>query len=528
MKRFAAAVLGPLLALAAPPGRALAEVPRSGSWHSAAPRPIAAASAPALVGPRSAATATGAAARPSTSASNGSARATVDAHGNDGDGDADAEVDIDEAPDEEAEGEAESPGTPFTKSADFIEAIDVIGNEKTTRPVIIQHLLVRVGDLIDETKIEESRLRLLNTGYFKTVEFSLKRGSHRGKVLLVVEVVERNTVLIDQLYVGFSPLVPVYGGLGVTESNFLGKGVTAGAGFVAGKDRYAAELKLFVPYLSGTPLQLSASAIVVHGAETIDPDNQYGAELFYKRAGGTLGLGFGVGPSQRVSVDYRLEAVQADRLPNLDAAILRRSPQIQFDESVLSTISLAFERDTRDDPFVPTQGGRLGLEVEVGTKLIASTYEFSKYTAELQQAFSPVRRQSLIFRIAGGLIQGQAPFFDQFFVGDYAYFAIGAHALPRAVQVNFSPSNDYDDLLLSGSAEYVVPIFEGSDWLYRAYVFGGAAVTVTAALDELQEDKNGRGLGAYFPLSVDAGMKFDTCIGNFTLSLAYVLNLALL
>jgi len=46
-----------------------------------------------------------------------------------------------------------------------------------------------IGDLLDETKIEESRLRLLNTGYFKSVEFSLKRGSERGKVLLVVEVV---------------------------------------------------------------------------------------------------------------------------------------------------------------------------------------------------------------------------------------------------------------------------------------------------------------------------------------------------
>jgi len=45
--------------------------------------------------------------------------------------------------------------------------------------------------------------------------------------------------------------------------------------------------------------------------------------------------------------------VHADRLPNIDPAILRRAPQIQFDESVLSTLSLVYERDTRDDPSSP-------------------------------------------------------------------------------------------------------------------------------------------------------------------------------
>jgi outer membrane protein insertion porin family len=423
---------------------------------------------------------------------------------------------------------AESPGTPFSRNAQFIEAVEIVGNEKTSRQVILHRLLVAVGDLIDENKIEESRLRLLNTGYFKSVEFSLRRGSHRGKVLLVVEVVERNTILIDQLYLGFSPVVPFYGGFGIVESNFLGKGVTAGAAFVAGKDRRAVEVKLFVPNLSDTPLQLSASGILLRGAEVIDPSNPSAYQLTYKRVGGTLGLGFGVGPAQRVSLDYRLESVQADRLPNLDPAILRRAPQIQFDESVLSTLSLTYERDTRDDPFVPTQGGRIALGVEAGTKLLGSSYEFSKYYAEFQQAFLMFEKHSLIVRAVGGFVQGSTPFFNQFWASDYVYFAVKRHSLPRAVQLNFSPSNDYDDLLVSAGAEYVVPFHDGGDFLYRAFFFGGVDVTATASLDEVQEDPSGRGVGGYFPLSFDAGLKFDTAVGNFTLSVAYLANLILL
>ncbi|MCK6547801.1 BamA/TamA family outer membrane protein [Myxococcota bacterium] len=417
-------------------------------------------------------------------------------------------------------------GSPFLRHAEFVEAIEVIGNAKTERAVIMRRLLVGVGDLIDESKIEQSRLRLLNTGYFKSVEFSLRRGSERGRVLLVVEVVERNTVLIDQLYYGFSPVTKFFGGLGLVETNFLGKGVSASAAFVAGGGRRGADVHLFVPDLSNTPLQLSASALFLQGAEVVDDQADPFTDLTYERIGGTVGIGIGVGPAQRVSLDYRLESVSAGRLPNLDPIVLRRAPSVQFGDSVLSSLSLTYERDTRDDPFVPTQGARIALGVETGTKLLGSTYEFSKYTAELQQAFSIVRRHSLIVRLFGGFIQGQAPFFNQFFVNDYAYFVIGRDSLPRNLQLNFSESNDYDDLIVSLGADYSIPIQEGGAFLYRTFVYAGVDVSSTASLDELQEDPDGRALGGDFPVSVDLGLKLDTAIGNFTLSLAYLGDLA--
>lgn len=409
--------------------------------------------------------------------------------------------------------------------AQFIEAIEIIGNEKTERAVIMRRLLVKVGDLINDELIEESRLRLLNTGYFKTVEFSLRRGSQRGRVLLVVEVVERNTILIDDLYLGFSSVAPLYGGFGIGESNFLGKGVATSASFVVGKDRHAVDLHFFVPDLSDTPLQLSGSGIFLQGAEVLDEREPTAVQLNYGRIGGALGVGIGVGPAQRVTLDFRLESVHADRLPNLDPALIRRAPQIQFGDSVLSSLSLTYERDTRDDPFVPTQGGRIVLGVEAGTKLIGSSYEFSKYFAEVQEAFLVFHKHSLIIRAFGGLVQGQTPFFNQFFISDYAYFAFGRDSLPRNVQLNFSESNDYDDLIISVGADYSIPIQEGGDLLYRTYVYGGIDVSATASLDEVQEDATGRGTGGSIPFSFDAGVKFDTWIGNFTLSLSYMLDL---
>jgi outer membrane protein insertion porin family len=456
----------------------------------------------------------------------GSARAETDTSTTATSTAADAEFDAHFDDEDEAEfEEEEEDGSPFRRNAQFIEAIEIVGNAKTERAVIMRRLLVSVGDLLDETLVEESRLRLLNTGYFKSVEFSLRRGSRRGRVLLLVEVDERNTILLDQLYLGFSSVAPFYGGFGIVETNFLGKGVSASSGFVVGKDRRAVELKLFVPDLSNTPLQLSSSAIILNGAELLDERDASGLQLTYERIGGTLGLGVGVGPAQRVSLDYRLESIQVDRLPNVDPAILRRAPQIQFGDSVLSSLSLIYERDTRDDPFVPTQGSRLVLGVELGTELIGSSYEFTKYTADLQAAVLMFREHSLILRLFGGLVQGAAPFFNQFFISDYAYFAFGRDSLPRNVQLNFSESNDYDDLIVSVGADYSIPIQEGGDLLYRMFVYGGVDVSATASLNELQEDATGRGTGGHVPLSFDAGLKFDTWIGNFTLSLSYMLDL---
>ena len=409
--------------------------------------------------------------------------------------------------------------------AQLIEDIDIVGNAKTQRSVIERRLLVAPGDLLNEDKVDESRLRLLNTGFFKNVEVSLRRGSRPGLVLLVIEVEERNTILIDQLYLGFSSVSPLYGGFGLAETNFLGRGVTVAGSFVVGADRRGGEARVFVPYLSGTPLQLSASAVFIQGAEPIDDRDPTGASLFYDRWGGTLGIGAGVGPAQRVSLVYRLESVQADRLPNLSPSVLRRAPSILFDESVLSTLSLTYERDTRDDPFVPTVGSRVALAVEAGTSLIGSSYEFSKYTGEVQVAFRPYEQHSLVLRGMGGLIQGETPFFNQFFLGDFAYFAWNRSSLPRNAGINFSESNDYDDLIFSVGSDYSVPVLRGDDVLYRMFVYAGVDWTMTASLDEVQEDRTGRGIGRTFPLSFDLGLKFDTSIGNFTLSVSYLFEL---
>ena len=425
-------------------------------------------------------------------------------------------------------GQSRAQSSPFDAPR-IVEGIEIIGNKRTRRSVILSQLSLAVGALVEESAIEASRIRLLSTGFFRTVRFSLRRGSARGRVLLVLELTERNTLRVEDLTVGFGPRTASFGALGLSETNFLGRGVTvAGAGAVSRNQR-AFELHIFAPNLSGTPLQLSASMAWIVGQETIDPtlrDNS--PTLDYERLGGTLGLGFGAGPARRISFLYRLESVNSNRLPNISPPTLRRAPSILSDSSVLSTLELAWERDTRDDDFAPTRGTRIALAVEVGSSVIGSGYEFSKYTGDLEYAFRVRSGDAIVLHAFGGLIQGETPFFNQFFLRDFAPASYGPPALPRAVQLNFSQANDYDDLLIDAGAEYTLLLHEKKDsWLGRLLLYGALSFTVSGSLEEAQADIGGRGAFSVFPLYADAGLKLDTIFGRFTLSIAYTVDLAL-
>lgn len=410
-----------------------------------------------------------------------------------------------------------------------IEGIEILGNARTARSVVLDQLSLREGDVVDTARVEASRVRLLSTGFFRAVEFGLRRGSQRGRVLLVITVEERRTLRLEDLAFGFGPGNQPFGAIGLSETNFLGRGVTVGGSAALGPDRRAFDVRLFHPNLANTGLQLAGSLIWLVGRETIDPSlEDESPELDYERFGGTLGLGFGPGPAQRISFVYRLEAVTTETLPNLDPPVLRRAPSILDGASVLSTLGATWERDTRDDAFAPSRGVRWAAAVEIGTSLLGSDYEFSKYSGEIEAAFRVWGDQALVLRAFGGLIQGEAPFFAQFFARDFARFGYGVPALPRAVRLNFSRNNDYDDLLLDAGAEWTAPLLSEPTWGFdRVFIYLAADFTLSGSLDERQDDLGGRAAFATFPLTVDAGLKLDTELGRFELSLAYALDLLL-
>src|SRR3954469_22488374 len=116
-----------------------------------------------------------------------------------------------------------------------LEGIEVRGLRKTEPWVVWRELGLRVGEEVAPTdpRVESARLRLLALGLFLDVKFSLAKGVRRGGAVLVVTVEERGTIIINAIHLGTSEATALWGGLDVAETNFLGRGLGVGGGFVA-------------------------------------------------------------------------------------------------------------------------------------------------------------------------------------------------------------------------------------------------------------------------------------------------------
>jgi len=425
-----------------------------------------------------------------------------------------------------------------------IEAIEVRGNNVTRTDLVLSYLELQAGDLLDQRLVELSRFRLLALGYFKDVRMRLERGSGRGLVRLVVEVEERWTIIIDDIFLGTSDANTFWGGLGVSDINFLGLGMVLSGAFVASEHQYAGRLGAYWPSVLGSRY---AAGLMAYGASArelalvdyIEESSELGCEftendsLPYWRAGAIVYFGFNLARSSRLSFQLQGEHIQAEVDERISDAgeKCKTEPFLDYlrpGGSTLVSLSAQFEHDTRDDYFLPTRGLHLIFSVELASKIMGSDYEYSKYMAQYEHSVNPYLDHVWRFTIVGGLLQdvGErgSPFFERFFIGDYARFQIDKRSLPRNLDLNFSSVTDYGDLLISAEFEYDIPLWSQGVFFYRGYAYAALnfSFLTKASFLALEEEWIGR---TKRPVTFDLGLKFETPIGLLTFSAGYVADL---
>ena len=445
-----------------------------------------------------------------------------------------------------------------------IEQIVVRGNRKTEAALILGEIGLGPGDLVtaSDPRVEAARIRLLSLGFFLDVRLALDKGSGRGDAVLIVDVEERGTVILNALYLGISAATSFWGGLEIAENNLLGRGISLGTGFVASTrpdvaeaDRnLGARIRTLVPPLGGTGLLISGTALLVSGSEFFraqGPDDSATPADFvalrFKRVGGIVGVGRALTHSARLFLDFREEGVSAS-LPTLRRRTLPSSESpagespagesttpidfgVMNQFSRVGSITATLDFDTRSDPLVPRSGTHLSLSVEGASSNLLSNYEFLKFVMQ-GSAYLPTRRRHVIgFHAFGGALLGRAPFFDRFFVGD-----LNLLLPPRALGLNFStqPSRDFLDTSIAGHRydnfaarllfEYAIPL-----WRRHGFIYSGDAFLAFGAFGMGSEgnfrDPTRSGLAAWpIDLTGDLGVRLDTLIGVFTLSFANALG----
>jgi outer membrane protein insertion porin family len=447
----------------------------------------------------------------------------------------------------------------------LLEGVQVRGNRTTLTSVVLRYVTLRAGDVVDVNgvELELTRFRLLGTGFFRDVELSLQKGSRRGNVILVVDVVERNTLVIDQIWLGlganvdpsgFAGPLSAYGGAKATETNLAGTGIALGGAFAVAENQLALRVRLLDPQTLRSSWITEAEFIyndasAFYGNRDVLVDDPTAATTAgqaapdyavaqYKRLGGRVSIGHDLGISSQIFFDYRLEKIDALLPPaasdNCGLDVCPIDFMLLPGSSVLSTLGTTFTYDTRDDPFLPTRGQQLIASVAASLTPFGSDYPYTKVVVHGSQWFPLSWGHVLHLQAFAGVVSGDAPLFERFYVGDLS------DLLPdRALDLTFdrraAPNflstdiveNLYGNYAAELNLEYRVPLYRGTRSIYGVDFFGSFGVYGLANDDDFTQHPRGYTGFATVPidLTFNAGLRIDTQAGGFVLGIANLVGL---
>lgn len=137
----------------------------------------------------------------------------------------------------------------------YVNQIRISGNSRTLDEVIRRELRFRDGDAYNINKINRSKQRLENLGFFDKVDFKTKRIGDTDKVDLEVEVKEKKTGELN-LGVGYSTVNKLTTNAGIKERNLFGTGQELGVNVQKSYNNMTGEINYTKPYFTGRAIDV--------------------------------------------------------------------------------------------------------------------------------------------------------------------------------------------------------------------------------------------------------------------------------
>jgi outer membrane protein insertion porin family len=441
-----------------------------------------------------------------------------------------------------------------------LEAIQVRGNSRTQRRVVLRYVPFKPGNVfdVDDPEVELSRYRLLGTGFFRDVQYSLKKGSERGLVVLVIDVTERNTIVINDVSMGLAAddgnngrvrRLSGYAGLDVAETNLAGTGITLGGAMAFASNQLALRVRFLDPAFLGSNWMVGGSLLYnnardffgTSGVQWVDPNQRMqfdSAAVDYTRLGGSLGVGRDLSVSTQVWLHYRLESLNASYPYSASQVRGFATEPIDFDiirgRSVLSTLRGTLQVDTRDHPFLPTRGSFSTVTTEVGLLPAGRDYDYARIDVQTSRWFKlPWRDHVLRLSAFAGAISGNAPFFEQYYVGDFTDFlpdrVLGVtfdHRYPKNFLGTEIVEVRYGKYAFDANAEYRIPLYRGHHTVFGIDFFGSGGVYSVASDRDFTHPPRAYSGFSRFPLDLtfNLGFRMDTSAGGFVFAFSNVLG----
>jgi outer membrane protein insertion porin family len=380
----------------------------------------------------------------------------------------------------------------------YVERINITGNTRSSEKVLRRELRVVEGELFTYQKLVRSRQRLFNLGYFDEVNASIAPGLTPDRVVVNIDVKERQTGVFS-IGAGYSSLDGLFGVLDITQRNLFGRGQEVFLRIRVGSESQLGLIGFTEPYLFDIPLRA--------GLDFYDREREFD-DFTEERLGGDLRASYPLAEYLTLSGVYRLESVNITNVADDATDDLRREAGTKLN----SVIEFGLSRDTRDNIFEPTRGSRHVVDVSVAG--LGGDTRFYRIVGETVWFF-PLPVLDLVWAVRGlaGIARGwggeEVPIFERFFLG-------GATSL-RGQRTRSVGPRDARGEVIGGtsevlfSTELIVPVFPR----FRIAFFFDAG--------------NAYGFGTDFDptdlrLGAGAGLRFFSPLGPLRLDVGYNLD----
>ncbi len=237
----------------------------------------------------------------------------------------------------------------------YVERISISGNTRTKDKVIRREVLIAPGDIFNTVRVETSKKRLENLGYFSKVDTFPVDTEVEGRKYLDIQVEEKRTGSLN-FGAGFSTIDSLIGFIELTQGNFditnwpslTGGGQKFRIRLQGGTERKDVELALTEPWFMDRPISVGFTAYY-HEAN-------YLSSLYDQRNYGfSLDVRKGIRPFLYGSLSYRLESIDTFNVA------LSASPELvaETGPSTKSVFTANLTWDRRDNPFLTRSGERI-------------------------------------------------------------------------------------------------------------------------------------------------------------------------
>lgn len=331
----------------------------------------------------------------------------------------------------------------------YIEKVNITGNTVTRDKVIRREVEVEEGKLYSSTGMKRSRSNLKRLGYFEDVAITTQPGSAENKMVVDVNVKERPTGSFS-VGAGYSSSDNFIATASVTQKNLFGTGKQLDLSATLSGSSQKYNLSLTEPWLFDKPISA--------GIDIFKTSREY---TDFTRDSNGFDIRFGFPLYKRDTrgyLTYKLENVEVTDIAT-DASELIKA---QEGENLISSITVAARRDTRDDAFFPSEGSTLLFSLEFAGEPIGGDVNFVKYVFEGIKYFSMPWETVIAARGVVGFLQGhsgkEAPIYERFFLG-------GINSIRGFETRSVGPRDPETNEVIGGDSEafvnieYIFPLF---------------------------------------------------------------------